>query len=491
MESRRDFLKSTVAAGAVAFAAQRAPAQTDDLIRWTLQKAAQSVRRKSVSPVDLTRACLRRIERLDPVLNAFITLTAEQALAEARALEAEQQKGRFRGPLHGVPIALKDNIDTAGIRTTAASALFADRTPSEDAEVARRLKAAGAILLGKLNLHEFAAGGTTVVTYYGAVKNPWKRERSTGGSSVCSAAAVAAGLCYGALGTDTGGSIRQPAAYCGIAGLKPTYGRVSNRGVIPLSWSLDHVGPMCRTVADCAVMLQVLAGYDAADTTSADAPVPDYAAAIDLKTASLRLGIPRAMFYDKLDPDIDAAMKKAVEVLKKLAADIRDVTLPSIADLPSVVGPEMYAYHMAHFSKLPGAYQPATRKRLERARDIPASTYVTARREIDRLRRVITGVFNTVDLLITPTTRIPPHTLEEALKRDNEEITPVPTLGNTGAFNAFGLPTISVPCGFTKDGMPIGLQISGRPWGEAQVLALAHAFEQATDWHTRRPNLDS
>lgn len=479
-----------LAAGAAFLTAGRAPAQSSNPAGLTLREACQAVRKKSASPVELAQACLKRIERFNPTLNAFITVTAEQALAEARQLEAEQQQGKWRGPLHGVPIALKDNIDTAGIRTTAASALFADRVPAEDAEVVTRLKSAGAVLLGKLNLHEFAAGGTTAVTYFGAVHNPWKRERSTGGSSGGSAAAVAAQLCFGALGTDTGGSIRQPAAFCGIAGFKPTYGRVSNRGVIPLSWSLDHVGPMCRTVADTAMMLQVLAGYDPGDTTSADVPVPDYLAALEMKTSSFRLGIPRALFYDKLEPDIAATMDKAIEVLRKLTTGVREVTLPAVADLPSIVGPEMYAYHAPYFAKTPQLYQPPTRKRLERAKDTPAAAYIQARREVERLRRVVSGVFSGVDLLITPTSRLSPYTIEEALKRDNEEITPLPMLSNTGPFNIFGLPTISIPCGFTSAGLPIGMQISGPAFAEAKVLALAHAYEQATDWHTKSPDLN-
>jgi aspartyl-tRNA(Asn)/glutamyl-tRNA(Gln) amidotransferase subunit A len=487
METRRDFLKTSLAAAVVA--ARPALCQSDDPTALTLRKAADMVRQKTVSPVELTRACLSRIERLNPVVNAFITVTGEQALADARALEAEARNGKWRGPLHGVPIALKDNIDTAGIRTTGASALFADRIPTEDAEVVRRLKAAGAILLGKLNLHEFAAGGTTVVTYFGAAKNPWKREFSTGGSSGGSGAAVAAQFCYGALGTDTGGSIRIPAAYCGIVGLKPTYGRVSNRGVIPLSWSLDHVGPMCRTVGDAAVMLQVLAGYDPADTSTVDVPVPDYVAALDTKTAGFRLGIPRALFFDKLDPDIAKAAAKAIDVLRKLTAGAHDVALPAVADLPSVVGPETYAYHAQHFSRTPTLYQPATRKRLERGRDVPSATYAQARRDLDRVRREVRSVFADVDLLVTPTMKIPPYTIEEALKRDNEEIPPMVLLSNTGPFNLFGLPTISVPCGFTEKGLPIGLQISGAPFAEAKVLALAHAYEQATDWHTKHPDL--
>jgi aspartyl-tRNA(Asn)/glutamyl-tRNA(Gln) amidotransferase subunit A len=233
------------------------------------------VHRRAVSPVELTQACLARIERLNPVLNAFITVTADQAFQQARDAEAEIRKGKWRGPLHGVPIALKDLFDTAGVRTTAASGVFKDRVPSEDAESVRRLRAAGAVLLGKLNMHEFAYRPTSAATYFGPVHNPWNLDMIAGGSSGGSAAAVAAGLCYGALGTDTGGSIRLPAAFCGIAGLKPTYGRVSTGGVIPLAWSLDHVGPMCRSVADCALLLQPIVGYDPLDSNSVDAPVPD------------------------------------------------------------------------------------------------------------------------------------------------------------------------------------------------------------------------
>ncbi len=490
LETRREFLRIGFA-GTAFLTAARAFSPPDELASLSLRKACEMVRQKTVSPVELTQACLKRIEQINPILNAYITVTAEPALAEARALEAEQQKGEWRGALHGVPIALKDNIDTAGIRTTAGSALFADRIPTEDAEVVRRLKAAGAIFLGKLNLHEFAAGGTTVVTYFGAVRNPWKRTHSAGGSSGGSAAAVAAGLCYGALGTDTGGSVRQPAAYCGIVGFKPTYGRVSNRGVIPLSWTLDHVGPMCRSVGDTAVLLQAIAGQDPGDTTSLEAPVADYSTALGARTSSFRLGLPRALFYDKLEPEIAAAMKAALEVLGKLTAGAREVSLPAVADLPSVVSPEMYAYHASSLAKTPQLYQPATRKRLERAREVPAAVYIQARREVERLRRLVPGVFSSVDLLVTPTTSRPPYSLEEALKRDNEEIAPVPMLSNTGPFNIFGLPAISIPCGFTSEGLPIGLQISGPPLGETQVLALAHAYQQATDWHQRRPALES
>src|SRR5436190_11918070 len=276
--SRREFVAAGL--GAAVWSALPAFGQSQDLASLTVKKASDLLRRRGVSPVDLTQACLERIDRLNPAINAFITITREQALATARQMEAEQKSGKWRGPLHGIPVALKDNIDTAGIRTTAASGVFKDRVPAEDAEVVVRLKRAGAILLGKLNLHEFALGGTSAVTYFGPVHNPWNLDRVPAGSSGGSAAAIAADLCIGTLGTDTGGSIRIPASFCGIVGFKPTYGRVSIRGVIPLSWTLDHVGPMCRTVEDAAVLLQVIAGYDAGDTTSVDVPVPDYVAGL-------------------------------------------------------------------------------------------------------------------------------------------------------------------------------------------------------------------
>src|SRR6202521_2639607 len=333
--SRRAFLQATLAGTAVSLAKVPAVAETDqesqrtnpvsggpsdDLTKLSIREVSDLIRKKKVSPVELTTACLARIDRFNPPLNVFITITAESALAQAREAEAEVKRGNWRGPLHGVPIALKDLFDTAGVRTTAGSGVFKDRVPEQDAEVVRRLRAAGAVLLGKLNMHEFAYGGTSVATYFGAVHNPWKLDRIAGGSSGGSPAPVAAGLCYGSLGSNTGGSVRHPAAYCGIAGLKPTYGRVSTRGAVPLSWSLDHVGPMCRTVGDAALLLQGIAGYDPQETTSVDAPVPDYTQALKAKLSALRLGIPRVIFYEKLDPEIEAAVNTAMDVLRKLTS---------------------------------------------------------------------------------------------------------------------------------------------------------------------------
>jgi aspartyl-tRNA(Asn)/glutamyl-tRNA(Gln) amidotransferase subunit A len=473
-----------------------ASGQSQDLATLTLRQASDLVRRKGVSPVELTEACLTRIDRYDRAINTFITITREQALAAARDLDGELKRGRRRGPLHGIPIALKDNIDTAGIRTTAASGIFKDRVPTEDAEVVVRLKKAGAIVLGKLNLHEFALGGTSAVTYFGPVRNPWDLNRVAGGSSGGSAAAVALDMCFGTLGTDTGGSIRIPASLCGIVGFKPTYGRVSNRGVIPMAWTLDHVGPMCKTVEDAALMLAAIAGYDALDPTSVDAPVADYSRAIRMETSKLRVGVARAPFFDNLDPEVSKAVEAALDVVRTLTAGVMDVQVPRTGNVADVWNPEIYAYHLPWITKTPELYQAATRALIEGAGKANAATYAEARRQVDVVRREIQKVFATVDVLITPTQRgvaqpiVPPQPAPTGGRGG----APAPGAGggivNTAAFDIYGLPTISVPCGFSGSGLPIGLQISGNHFSESTVLALAHAYEQATEWHKRRPMLE-
>jgi len=462
-----------------------------------LSEASELIRSKKVSPVELTRECLSRIERLNPRLNAFITLTADSALVEARQAEAEIQHGHWRGPLHGIPIALKDLIDTAGVRTTAASGLFKDRVPTEDADIVRRFKAAGAVFLGKLNLHEFAYGGSSAISYFAPVHNPWNLDYSPGGSSGGSAAAVAAELCYAAIGSDTGGSIRQPAAYCGIVGLKPTYGRVSTRGVVPLSWSLDHLGPMTRTVKDAALMLQIIAGYDARDVTTTDVPVPDYAATIAAATSSVRLGILRDYFYEALNPEIQSAMEVALSVLKTLTRTQREIApLATDNSYSSVMDPyvtilraEAYAYHKEYVSKSPELYDAQTLRRIQAGADITASAYIQARHQLDQIRRSISKVFESVDLLITPTTCVPPFAIADLSDPNTLRDKELLMLRNTRPFNALGLPAISVPCGFTRDGLPIGAQITGPSGGEVTVLRLAYAYEQTTEWHKLRPNL--
>jgi aspartyl-tRNA(Asn)/glutamyl-tRNA(Gln) amidotransferase subunit A len=459
-----------------------------DLTTLSIGEAGALVRRKAISPVELTRACLQQIERLNPVLNAFITVTAEEALAQAREAETDVRRGKWRGPLHGIPVGLKDNIDTAGVRTTLASAVFENRVPSADAEVVRRLKAAGAVLLGKQNLHEVAFGTTAAVSFFGPVHNPWQHDRIAGGSSGGSAAAVAAGLCFAALGTDAGGSIRVPSAYCGIVGLKPTYGLVGMRGGGEAGWwSMNHVGPMCRSVADAALLLSAIAGYDPRDSTSVEAPIPNYTAALRAKVSALRLGVPRAVFYDKLDPEIEAAINTALERLRGLTAGLREVSLQPISDMiaPNIVLAENYAFHAPYFAKTPQLYYAAIRRNLQQGAEVSTAAYIQSRRELDEARLAIVAVFSNVDLLITPTMAVPPPTIEEAVRLGIE----LEMNRNTGAFNVYGLPTISVPCGFTNSGLPIGMQISGPRFGEAKVLALAHAYEQATDWHTRRPRL--
>lgn len=460
------------------------------MIDLSISEAAELLRHKKISPVDLATACLDRIERLNPLLNAFITVTHESAIAQARVAEDEIQHGQWRGPLHGIPIGLKDLIDTAGVRTTCGSALFADRVPTEDAEVVQRLKRAGAVLLGKQNLQEFAYGGTSASSHFGPVHNPWNPNHIAGGSSGGSAAAVAAGMCFAAIGSDTGGSIREPAAFCGIVGLKPTYGRVSTRGVFPLSWSLDHVGPLCRNVRDAALMLETIAGYDALDVTCVDWPTEQYVSALNSKTdfrIGVRIGLARQIFFEGLDRDIELAINEAIEVIRRMALEVVEVLLPSVPT--AVVAPEVYAIHKDYFTNSPELYRPWMRERLAQAAAADTAAYVTDRFALERLRRTVNDVFAEVDLLITPTTPVPPITIEEALNMP----TPPPPgevwLRNTRPFNAYGLPTISIPCGFTSAGLPIGLQIAGPRFGEGRVLAFAHAFEQATDWHTRAPTL--
>ena len=460
----------------------------------SLSAASDRIQKKSISPVELTQACLRNIERLNPKLNAFITVTAEAALAQARELEAEVQRGRWRGPLHGIPIALKDNIDTAGIRTTAASELFKGRVPSEDAEVVRRLRTAGAIVLGKTNLHEFAYGGTSTISYFGPVHNPWALDRIPGGSSGGSAAATAARLCFGALGTDTASSVRGPACYCGIVGFKPTYGRVSNRGVVPLSWTLDHVGPLCRTSQDAALMLGVIAGFDDMDPTSANTLVPDYSRAFRMQVSKLRLGIPRRPFFDNLDPEIGKAVDAAIAVLRKLTASTHDAELlptaiPFDQIFNDVRGIEAYAYHSRWLAESPEKYQAVTRQRiLQNSADIKASVYVQSRRQLELLRREIQKTFAAVDLLITPTMPLLQAKISDNVDATGDSKYPL-GIRNTAPFDVLGVPAISIPCGFTTSGLPIGLQIAGAPFAELTVLALAHAYEQATEWHRRMPPL--
>jgi aspartyl-tRNA(Asn)/glutamyl-tRNA(Gln) amidotransferase subunit A len=466
-------------------------AAADDLADLDLHEAATLVRQRKVSPVQLVQACLARIEALNPLINAFITVTAESALAQARQAEAEVHRGMWKGPLHGIPIALKDMIDTAGVRTTGASALFKDRIPREDAFVVQRLREGGAVLLGKLNMHELAFGPTTRATsFFGPVHNPWAPERVSGGSSGGSGAAVAAGLCFAALGSDTGGSIRQPAAFCGVVGLMPSYGRVSTRGTVPLSWSADHIGPMTRSVVDAALMLQAIAGYDPDEVTSYDMPVQDYSAGLrQSRTSRMRIGVARNPFFESLDAEINQAVDRAVSTFVKLGAEIHEVAVP-MSSGRTVIQAEAFAYHSAHIATSPELYLPETLSKLRLGATIDIETYSKARLTLDQLRRTAPNIFRQIDVLLTPTTPVPPPKTSELPTTFDEIMANDAVMWrNTRPFNLLAFPTISIPCGFTKLGMPIGLQLSGAPWQELQLLKAAHAYQRATNWHTRRPTI--
>ena len=455
----------------------------------SIVETAERLRKREVSPVELTKNCLAQIEKLNPRLNAFITVTAELALKDARNAEEEILRGDWRGPLHGIPLGLKDIIDTAGIRTTAASALFKNRIPTEDAEVTRRLNDAGAVLLGKQNLHEFAYGGSSIVSYYGEVRNPWNLAHITGGSSGGSTAAVAAGLCYGAIGTDTAGSIREPASQCGVVGLKPTYGRVSARGVVPLSLSLDHVGPITLTVSDAAAMLQVIAGYDAKDAASVNVPVGDYFANTGDGVKPARIGVPRKFFYENLDPEVAAAVEQALGVMKTFGGDFSEIEI-DVSTNRTLQAAESFAFHEAFVDRSPDLYQPETLRRIRTGEKISGAELQQARHELQKMRSEIGSVFENVDVLVTPTTPVPAPLIAE-LKQNPDLLRPreILLLRNTRPVNVWGLPAISVPCGFTEAGLPIGLQIIGPHWAEGKVLQIAYAYEQATAWYKRCPKL--
>jgi aspartyl-tRNA(Asn)/glutamyl-tRNA(Gln) amidotransferase subunit A len=451
----------------------------DTIGKMTISDVSRQLRAREVSPVELTRGCLERIERLNPLLNAFITVTAESALVEARRAEQEIQNGKWRGPLHGIPIALKDLIDTAGVPTTAASALFQDRVPTQDAEVVQKLRAAGAVILGKNNLHEFAYGGSSIISHFGPTRNPWNLECVTGGSSGGSAASVAARLCYAAIGTDTAGSIREPAAYCGVVGLKPTYNMVSARGVIPLSWSLDHVGPLVASVTDAALVLQALS----------EVPSIDYGSALDEQPTTLRIGIPRRFFYEELDPEISFAVDTALECLRSMVKATVEISIDVNTDRTLQLA-ESYEYHRQWVAESPGSYQPETLRRIRAGASVTADAFERAKRELAEERERIKQVFDEVDALITPTMPVvTPRIADLEQHPDRLRPTELKMLRNTRPFNVWGLPAISVPCGFTDAGLPIGLQIAAAPGREDIAFSLAHVYERATNWHCRRPEL--
>jgi aspartyl-tRNA(Asn)/glutamyl-tRNA(Gln) amidotransferase subunit A len=465
----------------------------------TLTDARDAIRSGSLSSEELVTACLNRIAATEPALHACVTVLADAALDAARQADASLQAKSRLGALHGLPIALKDLISTRGVLTTAGSRVLDDWIPDEDAAVVTRLTQAGAIALCKTNTHEFAFG-----TYTPPTRNPWNTDRIPGGSSGGSAAALAAGDCPGALGTDTGGSIRIPAACCGVTGLKPTYGLVSRTGIVPLSWSLDVVGPMARTVADCALLLDVLAGYDTTDPDSVDVPLPNYTAALSANRTpedavrGARIGIPTSYFFHPIDPEVETAVRAAADRFAAMGATLVEVAMPAALDdffgvYRGVQRPEAFTFHtqMGWLTSRADRYSPTVRANIEAGATTSASHYILAQQARRAFTTELAATMQTVDALLTPTMALPAPRADESDTplRAGGEVIAEGNLRCTFPFNMTGQPALSLPCGFTSDGLPIGLQIVGARFGETTVLRLGHAYQRATDWHTRRPAL--
>jgi aspartyl-tRNA(Asn)/glutamyl-tRNA(Gln) amidotransferase subunit A len=457
-----------------------------DLTSLPIAQAADLLRGRSLSPVELAQAHLDRIAAQDADLHCFITVTAELALEQARTVEREIAAGEWRGPLHGIPLALKDLYDTAGVRTTAGAAFFRERVPDMDAMTVQRLRAAGAVLLGKLNMHEWALGLTNENPHYGVVHNPWDGARVAGGSSGGSAAALAAGMCMGSLGSDTGGSIRVPAALCGVVGIKPTYGRVSARGVVPLSWNLDHCGPLARTVHDCALLLQTIAGYDAGDPASVNRSVDDYARDLDAGVAGLRLALLDGEYLATTDAPVMAAVERAAGILEQLGARIERIELPGFAEAAlangRMVTADAAAFHHERLRDAPERYGADVLARMQAGAAVTSSEYVLARRTQAEWRRDLERQFERYDALLLPTTPIPAPLI------GGDQVQAARTLTRfTSAFNLAGLPALSVPCGFTPERLPIGLQIVCAAWQEALALRIGQAYASAVTSSETQP----
>lgn len=458
----------------------------DDL---TLSQAVVCLKQGEFSAVELVEAALLRIQALDGDLNCFITLLAETALAQAERLDQRRVRlpARHLPALWGIPIGAKDLFETAGVRTTAGSLPRKDHIPMQDATVIRRLRKAGAVLLGKLNMHEIALGVTNVNPHYGTCRNPWHRERITGGSSGGSAAAVAAGLCLGALGSDTGGSIRIPAALCGVTGFKPTYGRVSLRGVFPLSWHMDHAGPLAHTVEDAARLYQAIAGYDAGDASSVHCQVPDPMSHLDDGVRGWRVALASDEFFQDVESVVGTAVEEAAYIFGELGAQVERVEVPAVlkaarANRVIVAADAAAVYHEELDSEQPPFGEDVLR-RLQAGRAFSSTEYALARRAGVETKRELEAFFERYNLLLTPSVPIlappieGPDAVEQAARLTRF----------TAAFNITGLPALSLPCGFGPGDLPVGLQLVTRPWAEAELLRAGHAFQTATDWHTRRP----
>ena len=461
----------------------------------TISEAASLLESRQLSPVELVAAHLERIGQTDDRLNSFVTLLADEATAAAASAEAEIRDGNYRGVLHGIPIGLKDLYYTKGIRTTIGSKIMGDFVPDYDAAVTERFSDAGAVLLGKLQMHEFALGATSENPHHGPAHNPWDTTRITGGSSGGSGSSVASGQCMATLGSDTGGSVRIPASACGIVGHKPTFGRVSRVGVFPLSNSLDTVGPMTRTVRDAAIVMNAIAGYDERDQSSANRPDEDFTRLLGQDISGLRIGIPQEYFYDMIDDEVRAAVQQAARKLEELGAHVEECSIPALNDSINISGTilltEAAEIHLDNLRERADDFGADVRGRLEEGAMNPAVTYIAAQRARAEFNRAIAESLKTYDILLAPSTAAPAPKIGEDIVEVNgqteHKLALMPRL--TRPHNICGIPTVSVPCGFSADGLPIGMQLAARPFEDALALQVAHAYEQATEWHTRRPPL--
>ncbi len=464
-----------------------------ELAGLTLARAARLIKARKLSPVELTQACLARIERLQPALNAFITVTADHAMRRARVAEREIARGDYLGPLHGIPVSLKDLYATKGIRTTAGSRILEDHVPKRDATTTARLKRAGAVLVGKANLHEWACGVSTDNPFFGTCHNPWRIGHIPGGSSGGSAAAVASRQCFASLGSDTGGSIRIPAHMCGIFGHKPTYGLVPRTGIFPESWSFDHGGPMTRSVEDAAIVLQAIAGHDPVDPSSLPGRVANFSRGLKSGIEGLRIGVPRRFFFAGIDAGVRASVRQAIAALETLGARLVEIDIPEAElamDCTFVIAwAEAAHYHRKWVRERPGDYGADLLDLLQASSLYLATDYLQAQQVRARVRAAFRRLFENIDILATPAGPTPAiaHGARDVIVRGR----PISIMNKVAAFtavaNATGEPACSVPCGFTGDGLPVGLMLHGRAGDDATVLRTAHAYEQAHDWYQRTP----
>jgi aspartyl-tRNA(Asn)/glutamyl-tRNA(Gln) amidotransferase subunit A len=451
------------------------------------------LQRRHISSRELTDACLARIEELNPKLNSFITVAANSARDDAARADSEIKAGNYRGPLHGIPISIKDVFATKNLRTTAGSKVLADWVPTFDAEPVARLRAAGAIILGKNHMHEFAYGVSSDNPHYGPARDPWDPTRIPGGSSGGSAIAVATSQGFASLASDTGGSIRIPSAICGTVGIKPTYGRVSKRGAIPLSWTLDHVGPITKCVEDAAILLNVLAGHDPQDPTSSTAGVPDYRSKLKMGVRGMKLGVPREYFFDHVDDEIASSIKRAIQDFKRLGAEVVEVSIgnlePCSAAEAHITLVEALCYHEKYLEKQADAYGEGVRTDLEAGYYLLGTDYVKSQQYRSLLRSNFAHAFESVDAIVSPTLpAFPPKVGEVWVQSgDLREHIIDAFLRFAIPYDLSGLPAVTVRCGFSKDDLPIGLQLAGPAFAESRLLAIAAAYEQGTYWHRRVP----